>query len=140
MDAMRLDLGDYMGWVVLGAGPAPRVTKDWRHTLGFLPTGVPTESRRSRGLVIQASPTEFYLVGVNFRLFLRPKMTPELSRDATLSNLFWLARQTRYVSVDEGHFDEQGEFVVDRRRNGDEYDTGLWVEADTGVVRAILCD
>jgi hypothetical protein len=42
--------------------------------------------------------------------------------------------------VDEGHFNEQGEFVVDRRRNGDEHDTGLWVEADTGVVRAILCD
>jgi hypothetical protein len=125
---------------MFGAGPAPRVRKDWRHNPGRLPSVIPTEGSRSRGLVIQASPKEFYLVGVNFRLFLRPKLAPELSRDATLANLPWLARQTRYVSVDEGHFDEQGEFVADRRRNGDEHDTGLWVEADTGVVRAILCD
>jgi hypothetical protein len=140
MDAMRLDLGDYLGWIMLGAGPAPRVRKDWRHNPGRLPSEVPTEGDRSRGLVIQANRKEFYLVGVNFRLFLRPKLSPESGRDATLANLTWLARQSRYVSVDEGHFSEQGEFVVDRRRNGDEHDTGLWVEADTGVVRAILCD
>jgi hypothetical protein len=140
MDAMRLDLGDYLGWIMFGSGPAPHARKDWRHSPGPLPSGVPTEGSRGRGWVIQASPKEFYLVGVNFRLFLRPKLSPELSRDATLANLPWLARQTRYVSVDEGHFSEQGEFVVDRRRNGDEHDTGLWVEADTGVVRAILCD
>jgi hypothetical protein len=140
MDAMRLDLGDYLGWIMFGSGPAPHARKDWRHSPGPVPSVVPTEGSRSRGLMIQASPKEFYLVGVNFRLFLRPKLSPELSRDATLANLPWLARQTRYVSVDEGHFNEQGEFVVDRRRNGDEHDTGLWVEADTGVVRAILCD
>ena len=140
MDAMRLDLGDYLGWIMFGSGPAPRVRKDWRHNPGRLPSVVPTEGSRSRGLVIQAGPKEFYLVGVNFRLFLRPKLAPELSRDATRANPPWLARQTHYVSVDEGHFDEQGGFVADRRRNGDEHDTGLWVEADTGVVRAILCD
>jgi len=140
MDAMRLDLGDYLGWIVFGTGPAPRATKDWRHNPGPLSSVGTTDGSRSRGLVIQVSPKEFYLVGVNFRLFLRPKLSPELSRDATLANLPWLARQTRYVGVDEGHFNEQGEFIVDRRRNGDEHDTGLWVEADTGVVRAILCD
>jgi hypothetical protein len=42
--------------------------------------------------------------------------------------------------VDEGHFDENGAFVVDRRRNGDETDHGVWVETDVGVVHVVLCD
>jgi hypothetical protein len=45
------------------------------------------------------------------------------------------------VSVDEGHFNKNGEFVADRRRNGDEiFRRGLWVEEDTGVLRVITCD
>jgi hypothetical protein len=44
------------------------------------------------------------------------------------------------VSVDEGHFDEKGEFVIDRWRNGDEIDPAVWVEPDCGVVRVITCD
>jgi hypothetical protein len=45
------------------------------------------------------------------------------------------------VSADEGHFDKNGEFVADRRRNGDEiFRRGLWVEADIGVLRVITCD
>jgi hypothetical protein len=43
-------------------------------------------------------------------------------------------------SVDEGHFDEDGKFVIDRRRNGDEIgNRGLWVESDIGVLRVITC-
>jgi hypothetical protein len=42
--------------------------------------------------------------------------------------------------VDEGHFDDSGEFVADRRRNGDNVSNGLWVEADIGVLRVITCD
>jgi len=39
-----------------------------------------------------------------------------------------------FVSADEGHFDKNGEFIADRRRNGDEiFRRGLWVEEDTGV-------
>jgi len=45
------------------------------------------------------------------------------------------------VSADEGHFDKNGEFVADRRRNGDEiFRRGLWVEEDIGVLRVITCD
>jgi hypothetical protein len=46
----------------------------------------------------------------------------------------------RYVRVDEGHFDAEGAFVVDRRRNGDEIDGGVWAEPDTGVVRVVACE
>jgi hypothetical protein len=45
------------------------------------------------------------------------------------------------VSVDEGHFNGQEEFVADRRRNGDEVGRrGLWVEPNIGVLRVITCD
>jgi hypothetical protein len=45
------------------------------------------------------------------------------------------------VSVDEGHFDKNGEFVVDRKRNGDEIGRrGFWVEPDIKVLRVITCD
>ncbi|MBA7548024.1 hypothetical protein ES705_40470 [subsurface metagenome] len=47
---------------------------------------------------------------------------------------------THYLRVDEGHFDQNDEFVVDRRRSGDEITASVWVEADTGVVRVIMCD
>ena len=44
-------------------------------------------------------------------------------------------------SVDEGHFDRNDKFVIDRRRNGDEIGSrGLWVESDIGVLRVITCD
>jgi hypothetical protein len=45
------------------------------------------------------------------------------------------------VSVDEGHFEKNDEFVSDRGRNGDEIGhNGLWVEPDIGVLRVITCD
>jgi hypothetical protein len=60
--------------------------------------------------------------------------------DPSLSKEFLLTRLANYVVVDEGHFDEDGQYVVDRRRNGDETDHGVWVEPDCGVVHVVLCD
>jgi hypothetical protein len=46
-----------------------------------------------------------------------------------------------FVSVEEGHFDKNGKFVAERKRNGDQVTwCGLWVEPSAGVVRAITCD
>ncbi|MFZ1913448.1 MAG: DUF5597 domain-containing protein [Dehalococcoidales bacterium] len=44
------------------------------------------------------------------------------------------------LSIEEGHFNASGEFVADRRRNGDETYHGAWVEPNIGVVRVIMCD
>jgi hypothetical protein len=44
------------------------------------------------------------------------------------------------VSVDEGYFDKNGEFIINKRRNGDEVDPATWVEPDCGVIRVITCD
>jgi len=58
----------------------------------------------------------------------------------TMLRDFHLDRQGHYVTVDEGHFADSGAFVVDRRRNGDEIDAGIWVEPDVRVVRVITSD
>ena len=94
------------------------------------------DSNRGRGLVIQANRQEFYLVGVNYRLFLRPK----LERDDKPHTPSYDDAHGRQLKVDEGHFDDNGEFIADRRRNGDNVSNGLWVEADIGVLRVITCD
>jgi hypothetical protein len=54
------------------------------------------------------------------------------------SSDFNLVREVGYVSVEEGRFDADGIFVVNKRRNGDEVDFGVWADADVGVVRAKL--
>jgi hypothetical protein len=60
---------------------------------------------------------------------------------ASLQVADWIPKHPGYfVSVDEGHFDQNGEFVADRRRNGDEIKRGVWVYPDVGVVRVITCD
>jgi hypothetical protein len=42
--------------------------------------------------------------------------------------------------VDEGYFDKKGEFIINKRRNGDEVDPATWVEPDCGVIRVVTCD
>jgi hypothetical protein len=49
-------------------------------------------------------------------------------------------KHAHYVSVDEGYFDAQGKFVTTLRRNGSTINHGVWVEADIGVVRVIMCE
>ena len=90
--------------------------------------------------MIQVSKHEFYLIGGGYRLVLRPKTSPERALDASLARDHLRTRLANYVLVDEGHFDANGELVVDRRRNGDETDHGVWVETDIGVVHVVLCD
>ena len=129
----RLDLDGYIGLAEFGGGGP----KDWRHPRQTQPTG---DSHRARGLVIQAARHEFYLVGANYRLYLRPKLSPEAGRDAALVKDSLQRCLTQYISVEEGHFDAAGNFVSDRWRNGDEANHGVWVEPDVGVVRVVLCE
>jgi len=128
----------WLGLVEFSAGPVGWLPRDWRH----LPKPLPAQAdnRRGRGLVIQAGRDEFYLVGADYRLVFRPQLPPQQALDASLVKDFLLPRQAHYVSVDEGHFDAGGEFVVDRRRNGDETDYGLWVEPDVSVLHVVLTD
>ena len=135
MSQQWLKLDGYLGRVQFGAGRAPSAGKDWRHMLGELMINTQLDSNRGRGLVIQANKHEFYLVGVNYRLFLRPKLAKDKKQSTSFNEV-----QGRQLRVDEGHFDDNGEFIADRRRNGDNVSNGLWVESDIGVLRVITCD
>jgi len=140
MAEQTLDLEGYIGMVEFGEGPMRWAAKDWRHAPESV--GQPEAAdlpRRARGLVVQAERHLFYLVGADFRLHLRPKVAPEVARDAAYSNPSLMHSLSPYISVDEGYLDDDGTFYVDRRRNGDETNHGTWVEPDTGVVRIVMC-
>ena len=135
MKSQDLNLDGYTVSVQFGEGQPSPAWKDWRHPPNeTMFKEQPADSNRGRGLIIQASPNEFYLVGANYRLFLHPKT----STDKMLAPL--PVTDPPYLSVDEGHFDRNGKFVVDRQRNGGQVLAGLWIEPDCGVVRAIMCD
>jgi hypothetical protein len=136
-----LDLDGFMGIIDLGEqGSARGNGKDWRHNAGYVWAEQPA-ANNGRGLVIQSARNEFYLIGTSFRLFLRPKLTLEKMQPNLLVMPGSIKMYANIVSVDEGHFNGQGEFVADRRRNGDEVGRrGLWVEPNIGVLRVITCD
>ena len=86
---------------------------------------------RGRGILVQTGEYEFFLTGDNVALdfVARPDPEEEMPR-------FWLAcrqsNQLNFLTVEEGHFDENGQWVVDFRRNGDE--TNYEVYARQGEV------
>ncbi len=82
-------------------------------------------SERGRGILIQTAPFEFYLCGAGVQL--------EFTRrpDANDENYFGMltsrmAGQLNYLHVEEGHF-ENGQFITDYIRNGDEANGDVYV-------------
>ena len=135
LGTQRLDLDGYLGLVEFGG----RYTKDWRHADRFRAEHEVTPGP-GRGLVVQTDEHEFFLVGAGYRLNLRPKSAPADHAQAAQISTHLLTRLAHLIRIDEGHFDEAGYFIVDRRRNGDETDSGIWVEPDVGVVHVVLCE
>ena len=136
-----LDLNGFEGLIEFGAKGAPGAATDWRRMkVSWLGNPIQAAPNPGCGLVIQAGKNEFYLVGSNYRMFLRPKLTLE-NMPAMLLTPDGRAKTFAFIdSADEGHFDQNDEFVIDRRRNGDEIgNRGLWVESDIGVLRVITC-
>ncbi|MBN1402364.1 MAG: DUF5597 domain-containing protein [Anaerolineae bacterium] len=145
--SQALSFEGYSGLAVFEGVPGhPRPT-DWRHRAreaamrqAASSPAVRPVGDRGRGLVAQVDEHEFFLVGAGYRLLFRRQIEPERALDASMARDQFLTKLAHYVRVDEGHFDEQGRFVVDRRRNGDETDGGVWVAPDVGVVHVVLCD
>lgn len=141
IDAQLFDFDGYLGSAVFDGGQhAPHIPKDWRHDLPEEMKPLPPNPSKGRGLVFQTAKNEFYLVGTAYRLYLRPKLAPEKMLDATFVSDFWQSKLAHQLKVDEGHFDDKGKFIVDRRRNGDAINGGIWIEADNGVIRVIMCE
>ncbi len=91
---------------------------------------------RGRAVLIQTGEHEFYLCGagvtVNFRK--RPDALDE-DRYAKLTSR--MATNLNHLHVEEGHFDDNGDFVVDYVRNGDETNYDVYVH-EGQVVRLRL--
>lgn len=135
-----LDLEGWLGVVTFGYGAPGFVNRDWRHPAINPRRQWDPTTPRGRGLLFQAGKNEFYLVGGAYQLHLCRKGSWQSMASYTLIRDFHMDRQGHYVSVDEGYFDAKGDFVVARRRNGDEIDAGIWIEPDVKVVRVITSD
>jgi hypothetical protein len=87
-----------------------------------------------RGLIFEAGPTEFYLAG-NFHLKLMFKASPARNLSSQPNTVI------DFASVQEGYFDESGEFIVTGERNGDEVMFGdFWCAPHCGVTRVRMID
>jgi hypothetical protein len=90
------------------------------------------QGRPKHGLVIETGPYEFYLAG-NFHLFLVPKESPRWNDALKMPNIM---TPPDFLSVEEGILTENGEFIPQRVRNGDEaVFGGFWASPYCGVVR-----
>ena len=125
------DFDGYMGLVLYG--PLLHFRYDEKRAQPVSPRGW--------GLVIQASEHEFYLVGDNYQLYLRPKLSLDKMQAPLLNGDWRNMSLSNFISVEEGHFDRNDKFVAECRRNGDQVTWPcLWVEPNCGVIRAITCD
>ena len=87
-----------------------------------------------RGLIFETGPAEFYLVG-NFHLKFMYKSSPARNLSAQPNAVI------DFASVEEGYFDDAGNFVITGERNGDEVMFGdFWVAPHSGVTRVRLLD
>ena len=93
------------------------------------------DSYRAKGFIVDAGNGEFYLTGDAYKLRLYPKFSLEELTSAVHAGDFLNTRSQGYLSVTEGEFTPDGEYKVNIIRNGDEYDYGLWVTSDIGVLR-----
>ena len=114
---------------------------DFRHRDAIREEGVgvdDTEVEKGRALIFQAGDNEFYVVGHKCRVTFLPYEPDDGSIPATMASLILQPTNVNYMTVTEGHFDEDGQYVVDRVRSGDEVRHGIWCQYDCGVVRVVL--
>jgi len=117
------------------------VRKDtWHRTPDPLPDTYDLRAEKARGLIVNPTDNEFYVVGHGFRLLFNGYEPMDGSIPMNFLNQTVQLTNTEYIEVTEGHFDEKGAYVVDRVRSGDESWRGLWCESDCGVIRFTLKD
>ncbi len=121
---------DFAGWVPM----------DYHHRgqgkpANYVPQSL--EEETARGILFQINENEFYLTGHNVRLFFLPEMPEDGSLPPFCLNGQHQAHAIEYLKLEEGHF-EDGLFVTDRIRSGDEARHGVWSQADCGVVHFVL--
>ena len=132
--------GNWKGIVSFDKSGDGWTAMDFRHLEAIKEEGVgigdPTVEK-GRGIVFQASDNEFYVVGHKCRVTFLPYEPDDGSIPATMASLILQPTNVNYMTVTEGHFDEDGQYVVDRVRSGDEVRHGIWCQYDCGVIHVV---
>lgn len=132
MDSQFIDFGDFYGRVFFlnSVGDEPYIHLDTFHD----------EKEhievRGKGLIIYEGGGSFYLAGDGFKLVLLRKDSIDHMTSSLRAFKYLNARNQEIISVEEGAFDDNGNFLVNRVRCGDEADMGIWVNYDVGLVHA----
>ncbi len=126
-----LELGDYIGWVRYA-------DSDARYPRGYLYPPPEGGFERARGLVVQAGQHEFYLVGGPFRILFKKKPASDAELSAQAAAALLSDDLPDYLLVEEGEIGADGTWQAKHWRNGDEVTGGIWVDMQSGLVRAIL--
>jgi len=129
----QIDMDGYWGMIQFGNSYS---------YLGYQQPGtIEHQKGRGAGLIFQVSKHEFYLVGYNLRLMLRPKPTLENMQFTLHGGDRDHPSYINFVlSVEEGKFNKKGEFIAIRQINGDDLRGGIWVGPDDTVMRIVTCD
>ena len=134
MDSQFIDFGDYYGRVYF----FDSITDEAYIHLDPYHNEQEYIQQKGIGLIIYEGKGSFYLAGRGYKMVLRKKTSLEEMSDLIVAYKQIAARNISYIKVEEGYFDENHNFLVTRKRNGDETDMGLWVEPDIGVLHAEL--
>ena len=82
--------------------------------------------QRGRAIIYEASPTEYYIAGVGFTArFLRRTEPGDRFPGRTLYSR--AATELAALTIEEGHFTQDGDWVCEFVRRGDEIDYGAFV-------------
>ena len=134
---------DVEGWkcrVGFGAALDGWMSRDYRHRPpADVRAGLTdTAAEKGRGLLFQVDTNEFYLVGHYVRVMFAPEDPMDGCIPILTANPGMAVTNRGYLALTEGHFDDQGVYVIDRRRSGDEARHGVWADADCGVIHVVL--
>lgn len=132
-----LDFGDFIGRVTCFL-PNGDNTAGGREHLDTFHRDPEIFNLRGKGLIVYEGNGSFYLAGEGFKLMLIKKDTIEGMSSGVRASTFQNGRHQEFLTLSEGHFDEDGKFIPVRDRCGDECDYGIWVHSDIGVVHAVL--
>lgn len=124
-DSQEFEFDGYKG--VASFAPFMR-SGDFRH--------IGKTQSRGRGLIIQTNPNTFFICGTGFTLKLRKN--PPLLVQLVAQQDYQEEHFMNYISVEEGHFDNDCIFHSARIRNGDQTDFGVFVYADNGAVKIVV--
>ena len=142
-DADRIRIGNRLCRVCYAGADssfAGWVAMDYRHAKDLVnPNHVPMslEEETARGLLFHVNEHEFYLVGHGVRLYWQKMDRTDGSIPGNMMSIQHQAHNMELLRIEEGHF-ENGNYVIDRLRSGDEARHGIWAQYDCGVVHFIL--